>query len=287
MAKTLEMTSPPAGSNPPLLEVEGLKTVFYSPEGTVPAVNGIDFSIFPGEAFGLVGESGCGKSVTALSLLRLVPQPPGEIVGGRIWFQGRDILGLEGEAMRRIRGKEMAMIFQEPMTSLNPVLPVGEQVAEALRIHFSAGLSETELRDRAVDLLRQVQIAAPEQRIQNYPHQLSGGLRQRVMMAMALARRPKLLIADEPTTALDVSIQAQIINLILDLQEQLALTYLFISHDLQVISQVSDRIAALYAGKMMELGTREEFLHLPGTLTRKFSGTRFRAWVGKRERLRK
>jgi peptide/nickel transport system ATP-binding protein len=261
LANTSEMSSNSADSHSPLLEVENLKTYFYTPEGILPAVNGIDFSISAGEAFGLVGESGCGKSVTALSLLRLVPQPPGKIVAGRVRFQGREILGLEAEAMRRIRGKEMAMIFQEPMTSLNPVLPVGEQIAEALRIHFSDRLSEAEVRERSVDLMRQVQIAAPEQRVHDYPHQLSGGLRQRVMMAMALACRPLLLIADEPTTALDVTIQAQILELIKELQTLYGLSLLLITHNLGLVGELCRRAAVMYAGKIVELSGREDLFH--------------------------
>ncbi|MBI5586385.1 MAG: ABC transporter ATP-binding protein [Deltaproteobacteria bacterium] len=240
-------------TQPPLLSVEELKTFFFTEEGTAPAVNGVSFTLNAGEAFGLVGESGCGKSVTALSILRLVPEPPGKILSGRIVFQGRDLLALEKEATRRVRGRDIAMIFQEPLTSLNPVIPIGDQIAEAVALHLGDQLSPGAIRERVIELLKGVQIPAPEQRLNQYPHQLSGGLRQRVMIAMALSCRPSLLIADEPTTALDVTIQAQILGLIRELQQAAGLSLLLITHNLRVVAETCRRVAVMYAGRIVEL----------------------------------
>lgn len=232
-----------------LLEVRNLRTVFHTDEGDVPAVDGISFHIQEGELLGVVGESGCGKSVTSLSLLRLI-SPPGEIAGGEILFEGHDILKKSEKEMQSIRGNKISMIFQEPMTSLNPVMKVGDQVAETLVLH--KGLTKRAARERAVELLRAVRIADAEMRVQDYPHQLSGGLRQRVMIAMAIACRPRLLIADEPTTALDVTIQAQILDLLNSLRSEYGLSILLITHALGVVAEVADRVMVMYAGKIVE-----------------------------------
>lgn len=235
----------------PLLEVRNLKTYFFTGGGLVKAIRGVDFSIAGGETLALVGESGCGKSMTALSLLRLVP-PPGRIVEGEIFFEGNDLLHSPEEEMRRIRGNRIAMIFQEPMTSLNPVFRVGEQIGEVLRLH--KGLGRKEAQDEGVRLLHQVGISSPERRVSEYPHQLSGGMRQRVMIAMALACDPQLLIADEPTTALDVTIQAQIMDLLRRLKQERQMTTLLITHDMGVVAESADRVAVMYAGLIMEYG---------------------------------
>jgi oligopeptide/dipeptide ABC transporter ATP-binding protein len=245
----------------PLLAVEDLRTHFFTDDGVVRAVDGVSFEVRAGETLALVGESGSGKSVTALSILRLVPEPPGKIVSGRLRFQGRDLLALAPDGMRRVRGKEISMIFQEPMTSLNPVFTCGEQIAEALRLHERA--SRREARARAVELLRLVGIPTPEQRAGEYPHQLSGGMRQRVMIAMALACRPSLLIADEPTTALDVTIQAQILDLLGRLQEELGMAVLLITHDLGVVAETAGRVAVMYAGQIVEYGDARATLRRP------------------------
>jgi oligopeptide/dipeptide ABC transporter ATP-binding protein len=233
-----------------LLEVEDLRTFFRTDAGLARAVDGVSFTLSRGETLGLVGESGCGKSVTSLSIMRLVPDPPGWIDGGRILFRGTDLLGLAGDQMRKVRGNDIAMIFQEPMTSLNPVFTCGEQIDEAVRLH--QGLPRKEAREKTVDMLRLVGIPDPAQRADEYPHQLSGGMRQRVMIAMALSCHPDLLIADEPTTALDVTIQAQILDLLGRLQEELGMAVLMITHDLGVIAEVADRVAVMYAGKIVE-----------------------------------
>jgi len=236
----------------PLLQVEGLRVVFGPPGREQVAVDGVSLSLAAGEVLGIVGESGCGKSLTALSLLRLVPDPPGRIAGGRILLRGQDLAHLSNTAMNRIRGKEISMIFQEPMTALNPVFRVGEQIAETLRVHD--GLGRGEARDRALQLLARVGIGNPGQRLDQYPHELSGGMRQRVMIAIALACRPRILIADEPTTALDVTIQAQILLLLRDLQRELGMAVILITHDLGVIAQIVDRVAVMYAGRIVEEG---------------------------------
>ncbi|HAD03397.1 MAG: dipeptide/oligopeptide/nickel ABC transporter ATP-binding protein [Desulfuromonadales bacterium GWD2_61_12] len=232
-----------------LLDVRNLQTTFLTAQGAVKAVGGIDFTIDRGETLALVGESGCGKSVTALSLLRLVPEP-GRIVAGELFFDGVDLRTLPEEAMRQVRGNRIAMIFQEPMTSLNPVLPISEQIGEVLRLH--RGMTREAARAEAMALLTRVGIPAPGQRIDDYPHQLSGGMRQRVMIAMALACHPALLIADEPTTALDVTIQAQIMELLRTLRDESGMALLLITHDLGVVAEVADRVAIMYAGLIME-----------------------------------
>jgi len=234
----------------PLLEVRGLKTYFFTDEGVVRAVDGVDLTIHEGETLGVVGESGCGKSVTALSIMRLVPQPPGRIVAGRITYNGRELLELPPAEMRKIRGKEIAMIFQEPMTSLNPVFTVGEQIAEAIRLH--EGLGRRAAWEKTVEMLRVVHIPNPERRAREYPHQLSGGMRQRVMIAMALSCNPKLLIADEPTTALDVTIQAQILDLLNELKEKFKMAVMLITHDMGVIAETAQRVVVMYAAQVVE-----------------------------------
>ena len=234
----------------PLLVVEDLRTHFFTDEGVVRAVDGVSFEVRAGETLAVVGESGSGKSVTSLSILRLIPSPPGRIVSGSIRFRGRELLGLSNEEMRRIRGREISMIFQEPMTSLNPVYTCGDQIMEALIVHERMGRRAA--RARAIDLLRTVGIPSPEQRVDEYPHQMSGGMRQRVMIAMALACRPAILIADEPTTALDVTIQAQILELLKRLQGELGMAVLLITHDLGVVAETADRVVVMYAGQVVE-----------------------------------
>ena len=243
-----------------LLEVTNLKTHFHTREGLVRAVDEVSFYLDRGELLGLVGESGCGKSITALSIMRLVG-PPGKIVAGEILFEGRDLLKLSNAEMRSVRGDDIAMIFQDPMTSLNPVFTVGEQIAEALRLHRK--LSRADARKAAVEAMREVSIPDPELRANDYPHQLSGGMRQRVMIAMALACDPKLLIADEPTTALDVTIQAQILELLDHLRQTRELAVLLITHDLGVVAEVADRVAVMYTGKIVEESPVDELFARP------------------------
>jgi oligopeptide/dipeptide ABC transporter ATP-binding protein len=240
----------------PLLEVSNLKTYFHTDRGLARSVDGVSFHVDAGEAVGIVGESGCGKSVTSLSILRLVPSPPGEIVAGSsVRLKGRELLTLPESEMRQVRGNDVAMIFQEPMTSLNPVHKVGEQIAEAIRLHRQAGRRDA--WNRAVEMLRLVGIPAPEKRAHDYPHQLSGGQRQRVMIAIALSCDPDLLIADEPTTALDVTIQAQILELLSELRQRLGMSLILITHDLGVVAGVCDRVLVMYAGRIVEEGPVE------------------------------
>ena len=236
----------------PLLEVRDLHTHFETSAGVARAVDGISFAMQSGRTLGLVGESGCGKSVTALSILRLVT-PPGRIVSGAIVYRGHDLLTLSERAMRRVRGKEIAMVFQEPMTSLNPVFTIGSQISEAVRLHQRLGRAAT--RARVIEALRLVEMPEPERRADSYPHQLSGGMRQRAMIAMALACEPSLLVADEPTTALDVTIQAQILDLLRGLRERLGMAMLLITHDLGVVAEQADEVAVMYAGRIVERGT--------------------------------
>src|SRR5512136_1120014 len=233
-----------------LLDIRNLKTYFDVRGGVLKAVDDVSFTIDAGETLGLVGESGCGKTVTANSIMRLVPIPPGRIAGGEILFDGVDILKLPASEMRKVRGNKISMIFQEPMTSLNPVFTVGDQVAEVIQLHEK--LSQREIRDRVIEAFRLVRIPAPASRIKEYPHQMSGGMRQRVIIAMALACNPKLMIADEPSTALDVTIQAQILDLMNRLKEETGASILFITHDLGVIAEMAQRVAVMYAGKIME-----------------------------------
>ena len=245
-----------------ILQVDDLQTHFFTAVGTVRAVDGVSYDLMSGETLGVVGESGCGKSVSALSILRLVANPPGRIVGGAIRFEGRNLLDLGETEMERIRGNEISMIFQEPMTSLNPLFTVGRQVSEAIALH--QGLSRREAMDRAVEMLRRVYIPEPERRVHAYPHQLSGGMRQRVMIAMALSCNPKVLIADEPTTALDVTIQAQILDLMRELQETFGTAIILITHDMGVVAENADRVVVMYAGRKVEEATADDLFDNPG-----------------------
>jgi oligopeptide/dipeptide ABC transporter ATP-binding protein len=233
-----------------VLEIDQLTTCFDTPEGVAVAVDGMSYQVGAQETLGIVGESGCGKSVTALSVLRLIPSPPGRIAGGRVLLEGQDLLRLDERAMRKVRGNSVAMIFQDPMTSLNPVLTIGQQISEIAMLH--QGLSRRTARDRAAEMLRRVHIPDQRRRLDEYPHQLSGGMRQRVMIAMALTCAPKVLIADEPTTALDVTIQAQILDLLIELQETSGTAIVLITHDLGVVSEVARRVVVMYAGQKIE-----------------------------------
>jgi len=239
----------------PLLEVRSLSTHFFTEEGVIRAVENVTFEIHSGEILGLVGESGCGKSVTGLSILKLIPIPPGKIVSGEILFDGKRLLELEEKEMEKVRGNEISMIFQEPMTSLNPVFSIGDQIMEAILLH--QGGSKTEARRRTIEILDRVRIPSPETRIDAYPHQLSGGMRQRAMIAMALSCQPKLLIADEPTTALDVTIQAQVLHLLKEIQREMGMAVMLITHDLGVVAEIADRVAVMYAGRILEYGPSE------------------------------
>lgn len=245
----------------PVLQVKGLKTYYYTEEGVVPAVDGLDFEVEPGETFAIVGESGCGKSVTSLSILRLIPSPPGKIIDGEIIYHGQDLVKKSEREMRSIRGNDISMIFQEPMTSLNPVFTVGQQIGESFRFHQQMG--KAEMLKKSIEMLRLVGIPEPEHVINDYPNQLSGGMRQRVMIAMALACNPKILIADEPTTALDVTIQAQILDLLQSLQKKLGTAVIMITHDLGVIAGMCSRVLVMYGGVVVEEGTVREIFYEP------------------------
>ncbi|MFB3150084.1 MAG: ABC transporter ATP-binding protein [Alphaproteobacteria bacterium] len=244
-----------------LLELEDLKTQFFTTAGTVKAVDGVSYDVEKGETVGIVGESGCGKSVSALSILRLIPDPPGKIVGGKILFMGRNLLELSDVEIRKVRGHDIAMVFQEPMTSLNPVLTIGRQITETLEHHM--GIEREEADARAVELLGMVGISDAERRLKQYPHHFSGGMRQRVMIAMALSCEPKLIIADEPTTALDVTIQAQILELMKDLTRRLGVALIIITHNLGVVARYADRVNVMYAGKIVEKGSARQIYHNP------------------------
>ncbi len=244
-----------------ILEIENLQTQFFTTDGTVRAVDGISYTVEQGESVALVGESGCGKSVSAMSILRLIPHPPGRIVGGSIRFMGQDLLKLSDEEIRSIRGRRIAMVFQEPMTSLNPVLTIGRQLTEALEHHL--GMEKAAARARVVQLLAMVGISDPERRLGQYPHHFSGGMRQRVMIAMALSCEPELIIADEPTTALDVTIQAQILELMKDLTKRLGVAMIIITHNLGVVARYADRVNVMYAGKIIEQGSALQIYHEP------------------------
>ncbi len=244
-----------------LLEIRGLTVQFATDDGIVHAVDGVDLGVDRGETLGVVGESGCGKSVTALSVMKLIPMPPGRIVSGEILWQGRDLVPLGSDEMRAIRSKEIAIVFQEPMTSLNPVYTVGDQVAEVIRLHER--LSRRAAMDKAVEMLRLVHIPHPERRIRDYPHQFSGGMRQRVMIAMALACNPRLLIADEPTTALDVTIQAQILDILSELKSRMGMAVMLITHAMGVIAETAQRVAVMYAGKVVEEAPVKELFGAP------------------------
>ena len=244
-----------------LLEIKGLKTHFKTDDGWLHAVDGVDMAIEAGQTLGVVGESGCGKSVTAKTVMKLIDMPPGRIVAGQVLWQGRDLVPLDADEMRKIRAKEIAIIFQEPMTSLNPVYTVGEQIAESIRLHD--GLSKKDALDRAVEMLQLVRIPTPARRVKDYPHQFSGGMRQRVMIAIALACNPKLLIADEPTTALDVTIQAQILDLMGELKERLGMSVMLITHAMGVVAETAQRVVVMYAGKVVEEASVEDLFANP------------------------
>jgi oligopeptide transport system ATP-binding protein len=243
-------------TQPVMMEVKDLVTRFYTQEGTVYAVNGVSYKLHEGETLGVVGESGSGKSVHVLSIMGLIPSPPGKIESGEVLFRGRDLIKLTQEEMRAVRGAEIAMVFQDPMTSLNPVLTIGTQITEALKLHL--GMSEKESRDRATDLLELVGIPDARKRLDSYPHQFSGGMRQRAMIAMALSCNPKLLIADEPTTALDVTIQAQILDLVRRLRDEIGMAMIWITHDLGIVAGLADTIQVMYAGRIVERGPVKE-----------------------------
>jgi peptide/nickel transport system ATP-binding protein/oligopeptide transport system ATP-binding protein len=245
----------------PLLSIRGLKVEFSTRHGKVTALDGIDLDLMPGETLGVVGESGCGKSITALATMGLIPDPPGRVSGGHVIFDGEDITHAEPKRLRSLRGADISMIFQEPMTSLNPVFTAGDQIAEAIMLHQS--VDKAEAGRRAVELLRTVGIPEPERRARSYPHELSGGMRQRVMIAMAISCRPRILIADEPTTALDVTVQAQIFDLIRDIQQQFGVAIMLITHDMGAIAEMADRVAVMYAGRVVEKGTADEILDHP------------------------
>ncbi len=255
---------PPSAQSPPtshLLEVRGLKTQFATDHGTIHAVDGVDLYIDRGETLGVVGESGCGKSVTAMSVMKLIPTPPGRIAAGEIIWEGRDLVPLDSAEMCKLRSKEIAIVFQEPMTSLNPVYPIGEQIAESIELH--QGLTRREALDRAIEMLSLVRIADPQRRVRDYPHQFSGGMRQRVMIAMALSCNPKLLIADEPTTALDVTIQAQILDLLAELQAKLGMAVMLITHAMGVVAETAQRVVVMYGGKVVEEASVEDLFGQP------------------------
>ena len=244
-----------------LLSVQDLKVYFRAKDQVARAVDGVSFDIRPGETVCLVGESGCGKTVSALTILRLIPSPPGEVMGGRVLFNGVDLLDLDETDMQKIRGNHIAMVFQEPLTSLNPVFTIGDQIGEAITIHEQ--VEPEELRERCVQLLRDIGIPSPEQRLKDYPHQLSGGQSQRVMIAMALACNPDLIIADEPTTALDVTVQAQILNLMKSIQQKASMSILYITHDLGVVANIADRVNVMYAGVIVEIGNTYQIFQNP------------------------
>ena len=245
----------------PLLQVKNLRTQFFTEEGIVNAVNGVSYDVMPGEILGLVGESGCGKTVSALSVLRLIPSPPGKIIEGEILFEGEDILKMDEDEVRHVRGNKIGMIFQEPMTSLNPVLTIGRQLTETLELHLK--MDKQAARQRAIELLEMVGIPEAKQRINDYPHQFSGGMRQRVMIAMALSCNPKLLLADEPTTALDVTIQAQILELLTRLTRELGTAVIVITHNMGVVARYADRVNVMYAGRVIETATAVELYGNP------------------------
>ncbi len=244
-----------------LLEVKDLRTQFFTQDGVVNAVNGISYTLDEGETLGIVGESGCGKSVGVMSLIRLIPMPPGRVVGGEVWFEGRDLLKLDDDEIRQVRGNRIAMIFQDPMTSLNPVLTIGRQIGEALELHM--GMDKQQARQRSAELLSLVGIPGAEGRLDDYPHQFSGGMRQRVMIAMGLSCDPKLLIADEPTTALDVTIQAQIVELVKKLRDEIGMAIIWITHDLGVVAGLADRMIVMYAGFIVEEAAVKELYTNP------------------------
>ncbi|MCO5222563.1 MAG: ABC transporter ATP-binding protein [Thermomicrobiales bacterium] len=258
---TREATGSNGQGGVPLLEVKNLRTQFFTQDGVVKAVEDVSFYVMPGETLGVVGESGSGKSITGLSIMRLIPNPPGKIVNGEVVFEGQDLLKLNDDQIRRIRGNQIAMIFQDPMTSLNPVLTINRQISEALQLHM--GMSKDQAKARAIELLRMVGIPNAEERVDQYPHQFSGGMRQRVMIAMALSCNPKLIIADEPTTALDVTIQAQILDLMRSLQSERDTGVIMITHSMGVVAGMADRVQVMYAGSIVETASTEEIFANP------------------------
>jgi len=265
MAAQAQTTTSPSVDSPtggqPLLEVKNLQTQFFTQDGVVKAVDDVSFYVMPGETLGVVGESGSGKSMTGLSIMRLIPNPPGKIVNGEVTFNGRDIIKMSEEQVRSIRGNDIAMIFQDPMTSLNPVLTINRQISESLQLHM--GMNKSQAKTRSIELLSMVGIPNPESRVDQYPHQFSGGMRQRVMIAMALSCNPKLLIADEPTTALDVTIQAQILDLMRNLQSETGAGVILITHSMGVVAGMADRVQVMYAGHIVETATTEEIFANP------------------------
>jgi oligopeptide/dipeptide ABC transporter ATP-binding protein len=246
----------------PLLSIRGLVTEFSTPDGVVHAVDGVSYDVYPGETLGVVGESGSGKSVTVMSVLGLIPQPPGRIAAGEILLEGRNLLELDDKGLRKVRGKDIAMVFQDPMTSLNPVLTVGAQIAEAITTH-DPGIGDDDVRKRVVELLELVGVPNADDRFDRYPHEYSGGMRQRAMIAMAIANQPKVLIADEPTTALDVTIQAQVLEVLKRAQDETNAGTILITHDLGVIAEMADRVVVMYGGRVVETGTVDEIFHSP------------------------
>jgi oligopeptide/dipeptide ABC transporter ATP-binding protein len=251
----------PLGTDEPLLSIRDLVTEFATPDGVVHAVDGVSYDVHPGETVGVVGESGSGKSVTVMSILGLIPQPPGRIVGGEVWFDGRDLLQLPPKELRKVRGKDVAMVFQDPMTSLNPVLTVGSQIAEAITTHHD--VDDDQARRRSIELLELVGVPNAEDRFGQYPHEYSGGMRQRAMIAMAIANQPRILIADEPTTALDVTIQAQVLEVLDAAQRETNAGTILITHDLGVIAEMADRVVVMYGGRVVETGSVDEIFHSP------------------------
>jgi oligopeptide transport system ATP-binding protein len=245
----------------PLLEVKGLETRFFTADGVVKAVNGVSYTLDQGEILAIVGESGCGKSVGVMSFIRLIPEPPGKVTAGEAIFEGQDLLKMDKQAIRKVRGKEIAMIFQDPMTSLHPVLTIGHQIGESLKLHL--GMNKEQARERAIELLELVNIPEAESRVDDYPHQFSGGMRQRAMIAMALSCGPKLLLADEPTTALDVTIQAQIVKLVRRLRDELGMAVIWITHDLGVVAGFAERVMVMYAGSIVEEASVEDLYGTP------------------------
>lgn len=267
-----------------LLEIQGLETQFKTPDGIVHAVNGVSFNLAEGETLAVVGESGCGKSVTMLSALRLIPQPPGKITAGKAFYRGKDLLVLSDEEIRKVRGGQIAMVFQDPMTSLNPVMTIGKQLAEPLMLHL--GMNKQQAEDRSVELLEMVGISEARSHLKDYPHQFSGGMRQRVMIAMALSCNPQILIADEPTTALDVTIQAQIVELVKRLRQELGMSIIWITHDLGIVAGIAHRVLVMYGGYIIEAAeVKELFAHPSHPYTLGLIGSLPRVDGGEKERL--
>ena len=264
MTTNAEQTSPtPRNTGTPVLQVKDLKTYLYTRWGVTKAVDGVSFEVYEGETLGIVGESGCGKSMTALSVLRLTPKPASHIVGGEIILDGVDLLTLSEDEMRKMRGRQISMILQDPQTSLNPVFTIGNQLLETIALHNSNGASKASMKERAINMLRRMGVSAPERRMDAFPHQMSGGMKQRVVGGIAIESQPRVMIADEPTTALDVTIQAQYLRLLKSIQEETKMAIVFITHDFGVISKMCDRVAVMYAGRIVEQGTVREVFNSP------------------------